>query len=99
MCAAQRLAGDGAVGGVGGVALPVEAPVPVGATLRAALAAVLQTDSGWVAVVDGERYAGVLTRQRARGGAQVGDRTPLAAPAAGRSAPAARVRRASSGSR
>ncbi len=46
------------------MALPVEAPVPVGATLRAALAAVLQTDSGWVAVVDGERYAGVLTRER-----------------------------------
>lgn len=39
----------------------LERPPVVGATLRAALAAVLQTDSGWVAVADGERYVGVLT--------------------------------------
>ncbi|MGK5110622.1 MULTISPECIES: ABC transporter ATP-binding protein [unclassified Geodermatophilus] len=35
--------------------------VPVGATLKTALATMLRSDAGWVAVVDGERYLGVLT--------------------------------------
>jgi osmoprotectant transport system ATP-binding protein len=35
--------------------------VPVGATLKTALATMLRSDAGWVAVVDGDRYLGVLT--------------------------------------
>ncbi|MGY1820636.1 ABC transporter ATP-binding protein [Geodermatophilus sp. SYSU D00079] len=35
--------------------------VPVGAPLKTALATMLQSDAGWVAVVDGDRYLGVLT--------------------------------------
>jgi osmoprotectant transport system ATP-binding protein len=35
--------------------------VPVGAPLKTALAIMLQSDAGWVAVVDGDRYLGVLT--------------------------------------
>ncbi|MGY1707189.1 ABC transporter ATP-binding protein [Geodermatophilus sp. SYSU D00697] len=35
--------------------------VPVDASLRTALATMLQSDAGWVAVVDGGRYLGVLT--------------------------------------
>jgi osmoprotectant transport system ATP-binding protein len=54
---ADRLSGDD----VARVARPVEAVVPLASTLRDAFAQVLQTDSGWVAVVDGDRYLGVLT--------------------------------------
>jgi ABC-type proline/glycine betaine transport system ATPase subunit len=35
--------------------------VRVGAPLKTALATMLQSDAGWVAVVDGDRYLGVLT--------------------------------------
>jgi osmoprotectant transport system ATP-binding protein len=41
---------------------PLEPSVPLSATLRQALAQLLLSDAGWVAVVDdGERYLGVLT--------------------------------------
>ncbi|MFF5935359.1 ABC transporter ATP-binding protein [Streptomyces sp. NPDC012508] len=43
---------------------PAPEPVPLGATLREALAALLQNDTGWIPVTDpseGGRYAGVLT--------------------------------------
>ena len=39
----------------------MEAWVPVGANLKAAFAEMLQHDAGWVAVLDGDRYVGVLT--------------------------------------
>ena len=35
--------------------------MPVQASLRTALATILQTDAGWVPVLDGDRYLGVLT--------------------------------------
>jgi osmoprotectant transport system ATP-binding protein len=38
-----------------------EATVPADASLKAAFAEMLQHDAGWVAVLDGERYLGVLT--------------------------------------
>ena len=40
---------------------PVEATVPLSGKLQDALAKVLLTDLGWVAVVDGARYVGGLT--------------------------------------
>ncbi|MFD7323721.1 ABC transporter ATP-binding protein [Streptomyces sp. NPDC059875] len=43
---------------------PAPEPVPLGASLREALGALLQNDTGWLPVVDpadGGRYAGVLT--------------------------------------
>ncbi|MFD3941193.1 ABC transporter ATP-binding protein [Streptomyces sp. NPDC058579] len=43
---------------------PAPEPVPLGASLREALAALLQNDTGWLPVTDpaeGGRYAGVLT--------------------------------------
>jgi osmoprotectant transport system ATP-binding protein len=39
----------------------MEAWVPVGSTLKTAFSEMLQHDAGWVAVLDGERYLGVLT--------------------------------------
>jgi osmoprotectant transport system ATP-binding protein len=39
----------------------MEAWVPVGSTLKAAFSEMLQHDAGWVAVLDGDRYLGVLT--------------------------------------
>jgi osmoprotectant transport system ATP-binding protein len=39
----------------------MDAWVPVGASLKMAFAEMLQHDAGWVAVLDGERYVGVLT--------------------------------------
>ena len=39
----------------------MEAWVPVGSSLKAAFAEMLQHDAGWVAVLDGDRYLGVLT--------------------------------------
>jgi osmoprotectant transport system ATP-binding protein len=39
----------------------MEAWVPVGANLKSAFAEMLQHDAGWVAVLDGDRYVGVLT--------------------------------------
>jgi hypothetical protein len=51
-------------GGAGTVASALVRPdgaVPVQASLRTALASILQTDAGWVPVLDGDRYLGVLT--------------------------------------
>jgi len=39
----------------------MEAWVPVGASLKQAFSEMLQHDAGWVAVLDGDRYLGVLT--------------------------------------
>jgi osmoprotectant transport system ATP-binding protein len=39
----------------------MEAWVPVDASLKQAFAEMLQHDAGWVAVLDGERFLGVLT--------------------------------------
>jgi osmoprotectant transport system ATP-binding protein len=39
----------------------MEAWVPVDAPLKSALSTMLQHDAGWVAVLDGDRYLGVLT--------------------------------------
>ena len=46
---------------VGQRAKRMEAWVPVGSSLKAAFAEMLQHDAGWVAVLDGTRYCGVLT--------------------------------------
>ena len=46
---------------VGERARRMEAWVPVGTSLKAAFSEMLQHDAGWVAVLDGDRYLGVLT--------------------------------------
>ncbi len=52
-------------GGTGGTvasrAQRMNAWVPVGASLKRAFSEMLQHDAGWVAVLDGERFLGVLT--------------------------------------
>ena len=53
--------GDGAVGSVGDRAHRMSAWVPVGAPLKQAFSVMLQHDAGWVAVLDGARFLGVLT--------------------------------------
>ncbi|QCX80731.1 Carnitine transport ATP-binding protein OpuCA [Streptomyces sp. YIM 121038] len=53
------LAGDGAA--VGDLAHRMNAWLPVGASLKQAFGVMLQHDAGWVAVVDGARFVGVLT--------------------------------------
>ncbi len=63
---AERLhgwVGADAVGGglVRDRARRMEAWVPARASLKAAFSAMLQEDAGWVAVLDGERFLGVLT--------------------------------------
>ncbi|MFF9044207.1 ABC transporter ATP-binding protein [Streptomyces parvulus] len=52
------LAADGAVGAH---ARRMKAWVPVGAPLKQAFGVMLQHDAGWVAVLDGARFLGVLT--------------------------------------
>ncbi|WP_329133078.1 betaine/proline/choline family ABC transporter ATP-binding protein [Streptomyces sp. NBC_01476] len=42
----------------------MEAWVPVGASLKQAFAAMLSYDAGWIAVLDGARFVGVLTPAR-----------------------------------
>ena len=39
----------------------MEAWLHTGSSLKAAFAEMLQHDAGWVAVLDGDRYVGVLT--------------------------------------
>jgi osmoprotectant transport system ATP-binding protein len=39
----------------------MEAWVPVDASLKTAMAVMLQEEAGWVAVLDGNRFLGVLT--------------------------------------
>ncbi|MFD9871130.1 betaine/proline/choline family ABC transporter ATP-binding protein [Streptomyces niveus] len=58
---AQALESAGGRGTVGDSARRMEAWVPVGAPLKRAFGEMLQHDAGWVAVVDGSRFAGVLT--------------------------------------
>ena len=53
-----------AAGGIGPVASHtrrMEAWVPIGASLKQAFSEMLQHDAGWVAVLDGDRFLGVLT--------------------------------------
>lgn len=51
----------GASGSVGDLAHRMTAWVPVGAPLKQAFGVMLQHDAGWVAVLDGARFLGVLT--------------------------------------
>jgi osmoprotectant transport system ATP-binding protein len=55
---AERAAGAGTVGAS---ARRMEAWVPVDASLKAAFSTMLQHEAGWVAVLDGDRFLGVLT--------------------------------------
>ena len=55
---AERAAGAGTVGSA---AHRMDAWVPVSASLKAAFATMLQHEAGWVAVLDGDRFLGVLT--------------------------------------
>jgi osmoprotectant transport system ATP-binding protein len=55
---AERATGPGTVGAA---ARRMEAWVPVDASLKAAFATMLQHEAGWVAVLDGDRFLGVLT--------------------------------------
>jgi osmoprotectant transport system ATP-binding protein len=58
---ARELARVGATARVGESARRMEARVPLGAPLKRAFGELLQHDAGWVAVLDGERFVGVLT--------------------------------------
>jgi osmoprotectant transport system ATP-binding protein len=55
---ADRAGGAGTVGEAG---RRMEAWVPADATLKTAFATMLQLEAGWVAVLDGDRFLGVLT--------------------------------------
>jgi len=55
---AERATGAGTVGTA---AKRMEAWVPSNATLKSAFATMLQMEAGWVAVLDGDRFLGVLT--------------------------------------
>jgi glycine/betaine/L-proline transporter ATP-binding subunit len=55
---ADRAEGTGTVGDA---ARRMEAWVPKGASLKTAFATMLQLEAGWVAVLDGDRFLGVLT--------------------------------------
>ncbi len=55
---AERSTGAGTVGSA---ARRMEAWVPVGSSLKTAFATMLQHEAGWVAVLDGDRFLGVLT--------------------------------------
>ncbi|GGX11773.1 ABC transporter ATP-binding protein [Streptomyces noursei] len=61
--AADALTGPAAdrTAGVRDLARPMTAAVPLGTPLRQALSTLLQHDAGWLAVLDGDRYRGVLT--------------------------------------
>ncbi|MFE0426994.1 ABC transporter ATP-binding protein, partial [Streptomyces sp. NPDC058953] len=59
--AADALAIAGQEGTVGDLARRMEAWVPLGAPLKKAFGEMLQHDAGWIAVLDGDRFAGVLT--------------------------------------
>jgi osmoprotectant transport system ATP-binding protein len=48
-------------GNVAAAAVRMDAWVPADASLRDGLSTMLQWDAGWVAVLDGDRYLGVLT--------------------------------------
>jgi osmoprotectant transport system ATP-binding protein len=55
---AERAAGSGTVGEA---CKRMEAWVPADATLKTAFSTMLQLEAGWVAVLDGDRFCGVLT--------------------------------------
>ena len=55
---AERAAGSGTVRDA---AKRMEAWVPIDSTLKTAFATMLQLEAGWVAVLDGDRFCGVLT--------------------------------------
>ncbi|WP_138735667.1 ABC transporter ATP-binding protein [Modestobacter excelsi] len=55
---AERATGSGTVRQVG---RRMDAWVPIDATLKTAFATMLQLEAGWVAVLDGDRFCGVLT--------------------------------------
>ncbi|MFD7918063.1 ABC transporter ATP-binding protein [Streptomyces sp. NPDC059740] len=57
----REMAGAGGVGTVADHARRMEAWVPVDATLKQAFSEMLGHDAGWIAVVDGNRFLGVLT--------------------------------------
>ncbi|MFI1469386.1 betaine/proline/choline family ABC transporter ATP-binding protein [Streptomyces wuyuanensis] len=57
----ESLAPAGGRDTVGDLARRMEAWVPLGAPLKQAFSEMLQHDAGWVAVVDGARFVGVLT--------------------------------------
>ncbi|GAA3810980.1 betaine/proline/choline family ABC transporter ATP-binding protein [Streptomyces coacervatus] len=57
----DELDGSGTGGSVGDRAHRMNAWVPVGALLKQAFGMMLQHDAGWVAVLDGSRFLGVLT--------------------------------------
>lgn len=57
-------AADGSQGTVRDHARRMEAWLPVGAPLKQAFSTMLQHDAGWIAVLDGERFLGVLTPAR-----------------------------------
>jgi osmoprotectant transport system ATP-binding protein len=56
--------GTGPDGRVRDRARRMDAWVPVGSSLKAAFGQMLQYDAGWVAVLDGDRFLGVLTPAR-----------------------------------
>ncbi|MDT9687166.1 betaine/proline/choline family ABC transporter ATP-binding protein [Streptomyces sp. P9(2023)] len=58
---AETLSLAGEEGTVGDLARRMEAWVPLGAPLKQAFSEMLQHDAGWVAVLDGTRFLGVLT--------------------------------------
>jgi osmoprotectant transport system ATP-binding protein len=55
---AERATGSGTVHGAG---KRMEAWVPADASLKSAFSTMLQMEAGWVAVLDGDRFLGVLT--------------------------------------
>jgi len=55
---AERAVGSGTVHDAG---KRMEAWVPIDATLKTAFSTMLQLEAGWVAVLDGDRFCGVLT--------------------------------------
>ncbi|MEU5716092.1 ATP-binding cassette domain-containing protein [Streptomyces sp. NPDC020403] len=59
--AADALRTAGQHGTVGDLARRMDAWVPVGSPLKQAFSEMLQHDAGWVAVLDGARFLGVLT--------------------------------------
>jgi osmoprotectant transport system ATP-binding protein len=56
---AERASGE--TGSVRDAVKRMEAWVPIDATLKTAFATMLQLEAGWVAVLDGDRFCGVLT--------------------------------------
>ncbi|CAN5147176.1 ATP-binding cassette domain-containing protein [soil metagenome] len=78
----SRAAGEGRAGDR---ARPVEATVTAGASLKDAFSEMLLYDAGWVAVVDGERFLGVLTPDTLHAATRrsVADATSGARPTAG----------------